>query len=375
MPVHPGRTQGGAIRGVPTADAVGLLKALCGATDGGSGLEAPVAGTLRGVWAGVADEVGGDGIGNLWAVRRGGGGPPVLLAAHLDVISLIVTRRLPGGFLRCAPLGGVDPRTLPGREVVVHGRQSLRAIVATVPPHLTRSASRSRLPAADAVTLDTGFRDEALEGLVRPGDRAHFATEPAELLGGRWTAAGLDNRAGVAALTQALAALSGVTLDGDLVVAANVQEEVGLRGIAPLGERLRPAAAVVVDVGFAQQPGVEEYQGAACGGGPVLALGPSLHPEVHRLLAAEAQRLDIPLQREVLAGPSGTDAWALQVAAGDVPTGLLSIPLRSMHSPSEVVDLADVRRTGLLLAAWARAAGLDWRRGLTRRLAGGATQP
>ncbi len=308
---------------MPAADATVLLKALCGEADGGSGREAPVAATLRRVWAGLADGVGGDGIGNLWAVRRGGGGPPVLLTAHLDVIGLIITRRLPGGFLRCAPVGGIDPRTLPGREVVVQGRERLRAVVATVPPHVTRGAVRSRLPAVEAATLDTGLSDGELERLVQPGDRAYFATQPAELLGGRWTAAGLDDRAGVVALTQALWALEGVKLDGDVLVAANVQEEVGLRGIAALGERLRPAAAVVVDVGFAVQPGVEAHRAAACGGGPVLGIGPSLHPAVGGLLAAEAQRLDIPLQREVLAGQTGTDAWALQVAAGGVPTGLL----------------------------------------------------
>jgi putative aminopeptidase FrvX len=360
---------GGRRRGLAVDGRAVLLE--LAAAGGTSGAEGPAADVLRRAWAPLADVVATDPLGNVWARRSGPPGPEprpaVLLAAHLDTIGLVVTRLVPGGFLRVQAVGGVDPRSLLGREVVVAGRRPVPAVVATLPPHLTAERERRRVPAVDRLVLDTGLDDAALAEAVRPGDRVHFATPPLHLLDGWVAGAGLDNRAGVAALHEALLELAGRPLPCDLYVLANVQEEIGLRGIAPAGRRLRPRAAVVVDVGFARQSGAPPEQTLPAGGGPALGVGPALHPRVGALLEAEARRLEIPLQREVLPGRSGTDAWALQVAAGGIPVGLLSIPLRSMHTTAETVDWADVRRTGRLLAAFALAAGPGWLDGLGPR--------
>jgi putative aminopeptidase FrvX len=346
------------------------LLARLAAVGGTAGAEGPAAAVLREAWAPLADEVGTDPLGNVWAWRRGAG-PTVVFAAHLDVIGLVVTRRLPGGFLGFAAVGGVDGRALLGQTVTVAGRRPVPAVVATAPPHLTRPEARRRIPAFDRLVLDTGLPDDELAALVRPGDRAAFAAAPVELLGERLAAPGLDNRAGVAALHEALSVLRGVALPCELVVAANVQEEVGLRGIGPLARRLRPSAAVVVDVGFAAQPGVPDHQAVPLGRGPALAVGPSLHPGVAAALREAAEALGCTLAREVAPGATGTDAWALAVAAGGVPTGLLSIPLRSMHAPWEVVDYRDVRRTGRVLAEAARRMDAAWAASLAPRLKGG----
>ncbi len=310
----------------------------------------------------MADAVGGDPLGNTWALRRGSGAarPALLLSAHLDTIGLVVTRLLPGGFLRFSAIGGVDVRALPGREVRIAGRREIAAAVATLPPHLTSPAERRRLPRIEDLVLDTGHADAELERLVRPGDRAFLAGGPAELLGGAVMGPGLDNRAGVACLHEALLAVAGAELPCDLWVLANVQEEVGLRGIGPAARRLRPTAAVVVDTGFARQAGVPDEDARAAGGGPVLAVGPALHPAVGALVEAAAARARIPLQREAIAGPSGTDAWPLAVAAGGIPVGLLSIPLRSMHTPAECVQYRDVEAAGRLLAAVAQRTDRQW---------------
>ncbi len=350
-----------------------LLRELLSA-GGPAGGEAVATDLLRGAWADLSDEIGGDALGNLWACRRARGArpaPTVVLAAHVDVIGLVVTRILPGGFLRFAPVGGLDPRSILSREVVISGRRAVPAVVATVPPHLTTAEGRRRIPPVDELTLDTGLPDDELAWAVRPGDRGRLAGGPTELLGGRWCAAGLDNRAGLVALHETLLALHGRELPCDLYAVANVQEEVGLRGIGPVGRRLRPVAAVVVDVGFAAQPGAPAHLTASMGAGPVLAVGPALHPAVDTLLQASAGRLAIPLQREVVAGNSSTDAWALQVAAGGVAVGLLSIPLRSMHTPGETVDYADVAHTGALLGAAVAAMDAGWASGLVTRLTGG----
>jgi len=340
---------------------------------GPSGGEEPAAAVLRRAWADLSDVVRGDALGNVWALRRGSAPQPrpvLVLAAHLDTVGLLITSRLPGGFVRLAPLGALDARSLLGREVVIAGREAVPALVATLPPHLTVPAARRRLPPLPELLLDTGLPDADLARLVRPGDRAHFAAGPLRLLGDWVAAPGLDNRAGVAALHEVLCTLGPAVLAADLYVLANVQEEVGLRGIGAAGRQLRPTAAVVVDVGFGAQPGADERRTLAPGRGPALGVGPGLHPAVGELLEVEAARLEVPLQREILAGPSGTDAWALQVAAGGVPVALLSIPLRSMHSPAESLDYGDVRCAGELLAGFAAAVTPEWAAGLRQQLAG-----
>lgn len=350
-----------------------LLRELLTAA-GPSGAEGAAAGILRRAWGPLADEIGGDALGNLWVRRRARGGadaPVLLLSAHVDVIGVVVTRLLPGGFVRFAPVGGLDPASLLSREVVLAGRRPVPAVVATLPPHLTTAEGRRRLPALDALVLDTGLEEAELAAALRPGDRGRLSAPAAELLGGRLCAPGLDNAAGVAALHQALLALREVDLPCDLYVLANVQEEVGLRGIGPAGRRLTPAAAVVVDVGFAAQPGAPGHRTSRLGAGPALGVGPALHPGLGELLANTAQRLGLPLQREVLAGNSSTDAWALQVAAGGLAVSLLSIPLRSMHTPAETVDLADIATTGALLAGATRLLDGAWAAGLVTELSAG----
>lgn len=340
------------------------------AVGGPAGAEGPAAAVVRRCWGDLADAVGGDAMGNVWALRGGtepAPRPRLVLAAHLDVIGLQITACLPGGFLRFAGLGGIDGRCLPGRQVMIAGRSPVPAVVCAPPP------TRPGIATIEDMALDTGLPDAELAAAVRPGDRAHFATAPMRLLGDRIAGSGLDNRAGVAALHEALGLLGTRQPPCDLVVVANVQEELGLRGIGAVLRQLRPAAVLIVDTGFGGQPGADEHRTLACGGGPALAVGPGLHPAVGELLELEAARLDIPLQREVIAGPSGTDAWAAQVAAGPAAVGLLSIPLRSMHTTAETVDYADVRGCAELLAAFVAAASAEWVAGLAPPLAGMGT--
>ncbi len=351
----------------PLGDLLTFLSALL-RVPGSSGAEHPAAEWLRGQWAPLADEVGSDRLGNTWAVRRGESGPGpdghrplLLLAAHLDVIGLIITRVGEGGFAHCAPVGGIDRRALLGQPVIIQGRREVPAVVATIPPHLTTPEERRHVPPFDRIVLDTGLDSGALAELVGPGDRARFAAPVSELLGERLAAPGLDDRAGVAVLYQALYTIERHRLEWDVAVLANVQEEVGLRGIASAGRRLEPNAAVVVDVGFGAQPGVDEHVASDLGGGPVLAFGPSLHRGLTLAIEGCAKAIGLPLQREAVPAASGTDAWALQLTGTAV--GLVSIPLRCMHTPAETVDLADIRRAGQLLGALAdsiAAAGVGW---------------
>lgn len=347
-----------------TAEVVARLAAAVGLP----GYEDDVAAVIDQLWRPHVDELRRDALGNLIAVVRGEGATTpdgrragLLWAAHMDEIGLVVTAIEDDGFLRVGAVGGVDPRTLLGQEVVVHGRPDpLPGVVGSKPPHLTTAEETRRVPRVSDLFIDVGLSAEEARRRVRVGDRVSIHREPARLQGQRLTSDGLDNRAGVAVLTEALTQLRRRRHVVDVYAVATVQEEVGLRGAAVSAYHLNPTLAVVVDTTFGDQPGLPEAETCELGKGPALARGANIHPKVWEALRETARAEGIPFQVEPIAASSGTDAWAIQVAREGIPTGLVSVPLRHMHSPAEVVDLADIRDAGRLLAALAARIDQPW---------------
>ena len=341
-------------------DLLAHLKALC-AVPGLPGYEAPVREVLRAAWAPLATSLQQDPLGTLTAQRQGGGPAPrprVMLAAHMDAIGLMVTHQ-DGEFLRVMESGGIDARVLPGQLVTVHGREELPGVVALPPAFLLPKARRENVTPVAELLIDTGLPAERLAALVRIGDLVSFAQPPLELLNDLLVAHSLDNRASLAALTVCLDALQGRAHAWDVLAAGTVQEEIGLKGAGAVAFALRPDLAVAVDVTFGADPNTKEFSHLtqALGGGPVLGLGPNIHPGLHAAFKAAAERAEIPYTIEAMAGNSGTDAAKLQLAREGIPTMVLSIPLRNMHTPVEVVSLKDISRAGRLLAEF--IAGLD----------------
>ncbi len=339
-------------------DVLAHLKALS-AAPGLPGYEGPVRAVIQPAWAPLADEVGQDKLGTLWAVRHGQSRgsqprPRLMLAAHMDAIGLMVTRR-EGEFLRVTQLGGIDPRVLPGQLVTVHGRADLPGVVALPPPFLLPKAKRDNLAPLGELLIDTGLPAERLAELARNGDLVSFAQPPLELLGELVAAKSLDNRASVAALTVCLEALQGRPHAWDVYAVATVQEEVGLRGARASAFSLKPDLAVAIDVTFGSDSNTREFahRTLPLGGGPALGLGPNIHSGLHAALKACAGRAEIPYSVEAMPGHSGTDAFAFQVAREGIPTMVVSIPVRNMHTPVEVAALKDITRTGRLLAEFA----------------------
>jgi endoglucanase len=277
----------------------------------------------------------------------------------MDAIGLMVTR-IREGLIHFTQVGGVDSRILPGQKVTVHGRRDLPGLV--VQPSgrlLPRSLGENPVP-MEHLLVDTGLETREVTNLVRPGDLISFAQTPFEMTGDTICGHTLDNRASVAALTVCLEELHTRVHAWDVWAAATAQEEETLGGGMTSAFELRPAVAVAIDVTFARGPGASDYNTFALGKGPTLCWGPNIHPALHRSIKETAERLEIPFQLEMLPRHSGTDAYAMQVAAEGIPTLVVGIPLRYMHTPVEVVSIKDIQRAGRLLADWISRLEIDF---------------
>ncbi|ADU51801.1 peptidase M42 family protein [Thermaerobacter marianensis DSM 12885] len=341
-------------------DAAEVLARLAGIA-GPPGHEAPVAAAVEELWRPLATEVRRDALGNVIAVVRGeglplpeGGRASVMWAAHMDEIALLVAAIEDEGFLRVDAAGGADPRNLLAQEVTVHTAGGpLAGVVGTKPPHLTSAEEARQVPRLRDLFVDVGLPPEEVRRRVRVGDPITVRQSPARLQGQRMTGKSLDNRVGVTVLTLALEELARRRHAVDVYAVATVQEEVGLRGATTSAYGLHPTLAIAVDVTFGDQPGIPDGKTVEVGKGAAVAQGANVHPRVLEALREAARAEGIATQPEPIPGASGTDAWAIQIAREGIPTGLVSVPLRHMHSPAEVVDLDDVREAARLLAAMA----------------------
>lgn len=347
--------------GVRSLDVFSLL-ARFSQTSAPSGSEGPVRDLFLEEARPYVDEAYVDRMGSAVALKRGQGREPrrkLLLAAHMDEVGFTVSQ-LEGAFLRFHEIGGFDPRVLIGQEVLIHTEQGpLAALVASRPPHVLSREEREKVPPSAKLYLDPGLPAEELRRRVRVGDVATFRRQLLRL--GEHLAAGkaLDNRAAVVLLLLALAELVTLRHDWDVYAVATAQEEDGAPylGASTSTYAIQPQVGVAVDVTHGEMPGVAESRTVPLGKGPSVAIGPNIHPLLHRRLCELAEAREIPYVSEPEPGPTHTDAWAIQITAEGVPTALLGIPLRYMHSSVEALDLRDLERGARLLAAF--AASLD----------------
>jgi endoglucanase len=331
-----------------------FLKSLLSAP-GLSGYEKPVRSLIEDAWSPLTDELSVSRMGSLHGLRRGSlpePRPTLLLAAHMDAIGLMVKDILQG-FLRLAEVGGLDARVLPGQIVTVHGRQDLPGVIVRLPPQLLPPGAGDRPPTLNTLLVDVGLTPEEVEKLVRVGDLVSFAQPPFEVGADFLVGHTLDNRASVAAVTHCLQELRNRPLKWDLWAVASSQEEETFGGAFTSAFQLRPTLAVAIDVTFAAGPGSPSHGTFPLGKGVTLGWGPNIHPAVHKAFKELADRLEIPYRLDVMPRNSGTDAYALQMVAEGAPTMVLSMPIRYMHTPVEMVSMKDIQRVGRLLAEFA----------------------
>ncbi len=325
-----------------------------------SGHEGPIREIVRETWKDLVDEFQQDGLGSLVGIKRATDPTTptrkIMLAAHMDEIGLMV-RDIVDGFIFVHRISGIDNRVMLSQPVIVHGQRPLKGVVAATPPHLLAADERKKYPTMNDLVIDVGLPADEVAELVNLGDLITPDVAMIELQGKKLAAKAFDDRACVAAVTACLDALNGMKHQWDVYATATVQEETGLKGATTAAELIAPDVAIALDVCFAAQPGVSQDDQREMGKGPVLGIGPNFHIKLSEQIKATAQQHEIKLQYDPIPGRSGTDAWAIQVAQSGIPTVLISIAIRNMHSPVETLDLQDIERAGRLLAHF--IAGLD----------------
>jgi endoglucanase len=309
-----------------------------------------------------ADEISVTPMGSVIALKRGAGSSTlprmgkVLIEGHMDEIGLMVTD-IEKGFLRFTQVGGFDARVLLSQEVIVHGKQKLRGIVGARPPHVLTAAEREKVIPLSDLWVDVGLPEARVRDLVQVGDLITYARELVELKNNLVAGKSLDDRAAVVCVAEAFKALATMKHAWDVYAVANVQEEVGLKGAQTSTFQINPDVAIAIDVGHADQPNTSEIGTVPLGGGMGIAVGPNIHPRVYEKLTQVAAANEIAFKVLAEAGATGTDAWAMQVVREGIPTGLIDIPLRYMHTSVETISITDVERIGRLLALF--CASLD----------------
>lgn len=308
----------------------------------------------------AADKYAKDALGNRLATLNLEGDPVLMLAGHMDELGLIITYVNKEGFLYFDTIGGHDRVMIPGRRVFIQtangpvlGVTGKRAI------HLMDEADRKKVPERHEIWIDIGAKSKK-DALTRVaiGDVATYDHEFALVHGSIGVARAFDNKVGAYVVGETLIRLAAdrKKLEAKVVSVATAQEEIGVRGATTAVYSVDPHIAIAVDVGHAtDHPDCDnrKFGDTELGGGPLICRGPNINPKVYDRLVACAKRLKIPFQYEAEPRPTGTDARALQMGRGGVATGLVSIPLRYMHTPSEMVDLEDVENCVKLLVEFA----------------------
>jgi endoglucanase len=342
-------------------DILPFLKSLI-STSGLSGHEASIASLIEARWRALADEIHRSRLGSIHALRRGDGTAPrprLVISAHMDAVGLMVSGFVEG-FLRLTAVGSLDPRILSGQPVLVHGQQSQPGVIVSLPTILRGEDDKKAALTFDDLLVDVDLPPRRVEKLIQVGDLVSFATGPVELRGGTLCGHTLDNRASLAALTLALEALQPNSHAWDVWFTATVQEELTYAGAATSAVALHPDLAIIVDVTYAKGPGSNDWQTFPLGGGPTLGIGPEIHPFVMKRLKQVADQLAIPVTFEPMPELSDTEADAFQLARHGVPTAIVSIPVRNMHTPVEIVSLKDISSVGKLLAGFAESLEPDF---------------
>lgn len=292
--------------------------------------------------------------------HKKGPGPKVMIAAHLDEIGMMVSKIEEDGCLRLQSVGGVDPRVLPGMRVRIFAREGmLLGVVGATPPHLLREADRKNNYTFETLFVDLGMPREQVEQKVRIGDTVCFESRYVELKNGRVSTKTADDRACVAIMLEAARRLQALRHEADVYFVATCQEEIGSYGALEMGFHLAPDYGVAFDVCHADTPGAPRNSTSKIDS-LVASKGPFLNAYMEKKLEETAKENGIELQIAVDPRYTATDADELSITRAGVPTVLLSLPIKYMHTNVETLDLHALQEGGRLLALYLARVDKGW---------------
>lgn len=332
----------------------------CATTRSGlPGNEQEVAAFMQEAFAPYCAQTRVDGLQNMIAHLPGAGGPKIYVCAHLDEIGLIVTDIEDDGCLRFSQMGGVDPRILPASEVTVLCDEPLHGVIGAKPPHILSEADRRKNYKREDLYIDVGYGAEEVRRRVSVGDRVQLSGKFTQLAGDYAASKTLDDRACCAVLWLCAMELQRMEHKADVYLVCSSQEEVGSRGAKTSVYAVDPDLAIAIDVTHADMPDCKADETHHIDKA-AFTCGPNIHPKMLAEVLRVAKEINVETEVSACAGDTWTDAWELQVSRAGVPTVLMELPLKYMHTTVETISLRTLREQARLLAAYIAALDENW---------------
>ena len=300
------------------------------------------------------DIVETDSLYNVVGIKKGfsGSGKKVMIIAHSDEIGFLVKNITENGFVKFSCTGYVDSAILPCQEVVIHGARDIPGGIAAKPAHaLNREDYMKRVNIED-LSIDTGMCSNKIAEFVTVGDSISFKAVPGKLQGSAFSSKSLDNRCGIVSMLNIMNSISVVKHDADIYFAATVQKEFNLCGARITIQKYKPDIAIVLDACPGCVSSRHHEEALIPGKGPVIGIGPNLDRKMVKNLICLAREENIPFQYNVFAESTGTETWVTQVSRLGIPTALVALPVRYMHTAVETVNLNDIRYISRLVSRY-----------------------
>ena len=295
------------------------------------------------------------GTNGLIASINNGSDKTLLFDAHIDEVGMVVTDISDKGFVTVSNAGGIDLRHLPAKEVIIHGKEAVTGVFVSTPPHLSKDDSKCAEDIG-SIKIDTGLGEKANE-IISKGDFVTYKNTFLALGEKKISAKSLDNRAGCAALILLAHLLKEKNTDCNVVFLFSDSEELGLRGARTAAYKIEADQAIVIDVSFGNAPGIDSTKCGRLGGGVMIGVSPVLDRNITKALINISKENNIPFKQEVMGSSTGTNADVISVLKSGIKTGLVSIPLRNMHTDCEIVDLKDIENIANLLFKYVLSGG------------------
>ncbi len=307
---------------------------------------------------GEFDESFRDAVGNRFFVKRCGrdGAPRILVDAHMDEIGLMVTDIKDDGFITVTSVGGVDPKIMQASDVVIYGKEKIFGVVGSTPPHLRRPDEGNTMKPITELLIDTGYSKDKLAELIRIGTPVGFAPKYKELANGKLAGKSFDDKSCAACAVAGIARTPREELAGDVYLMLSSREEVGMIGGAAAGaHNIDPDYAMVIDVNLGKTPDTPSNETVEMGGGASLTLCPVTDRKMTKMLIEEAKENEIKTQVCVSGGGTGTNTPSVNLAREGIPTVDVGLPLKSMHTCTEVLELADAESVAALTSLFIKS--------------------